>query len=352
MIAVSDSLGDRSAVVRRDLNGGSSDSVMKKGYDGDSIRGNALKSQDVWPLSVTEASQLKASVRCYEDSWWLRTPGRRAELAAYVSDNGTINVHGFSVFTDEDGVFLNYSIRPALYLSLSEVALIDPDIGVAIASGAANVGAYDPSLRVKDAKGHTWDVVGVNDRVTGGLRAPKGSAVLLLSHTSKQKFSFPGQGYGKKIYGQYKHFDINDPYDNIYSSSALRKATASAYSSIKKLPEFKGMILSRALRGQTTSGNKDSMISGPTVTSQRLWPLSVSEAKELTNQQRLFADDWWARSPGITSYEGADIYNTGYIPEYGSIVVNINALRPAFYLKLSSPIFEQLPDDWQSSFLP
>jgi hypothetical protein len=65
--------------------------------------------------------------------------------------------------------------------------------------------------------------------------------------------------------------------------------------------------------------------------------------------QRIFSDDWWVRSPGSIPNEGADIYNTGYIPEYGSIVLNLNALRPAFYLRLTSPLFKQLPDDWQSS---
>jgi hypothetical protein len=347
MGAFARSLGDQPAIVSRDLAGGSSDSVAKKGYDGDSVKGKALKSQEVWPLSVTESSQLKASVRSYEDSWWLRTPGRSARLAAYVSADGSINVYGRSVFDDKEGVFLNYSIRPALYLSLREVALINPGIGAAIASGTANIGAYDQTTRVEDGEGRIWDVVGVNGRVSRGLHAPKGYAVLLLSNTSKRKFSFSGQGYAKTIYGR---FDVSDPRINNYSSSALRKAMASAYHSIKKLPGFKGMILPRTLRGQAKTGNRDSVVSGPTVKSQKLWPLSVSEAGKLTNQQRIFGDDWWVRSPGTSPDEGADIYNSGYVPAYGSIVVNLNALRPAFYLKLSSPLFKQLPDDWQSSF--
>jgi hypothetical protein len=346
MNAFAASLGDRSAVVSRDLAGGSSRAVARDGYDGDSVRGDAPGPQDVWPLSAMEASQLKASARSYEDDWWLRTPGRNAGLAAYVSDNGSVNVYGSSVFDDREGVFLNYSMRPALYVSLSGIERIDPGMGAAIASGAADVGAYDPVVRVIDSKGHVWDVVGVNGRAGGGLRAPKGYAVLLLSGASKRKFSFSKQG--KTIYGP---FNESDSRTNHYADSALRKAMASAYNSIRKLPEFRGMILPRALRGQARegSGDRDSVVAGPTVKSQGLWPLSVSEVRKLTNRQRMFADDWWVRSPGVAPYEGSDIYNTGYIPEYGSIVLNANALRPAFYLKLSSPIFGQLPDDWQSS---
>jgi hypothetical protein len=316
------------------------------GYDGDAVKGKTLTSQELWPLSVKEASQLKASVRSYEDAWWLRTPGRNAGLAAYVSSDGSINVYGRSVFKDKEGVFLNYSIRPALYLKLSEIDLLHPETGAALASGTVDIGAYDQTTRVKDGDGHTWDVVGVNGQFTKGLHAPKGYATLALSNTSKQKFSFSGQGYSKTIYGR---FDVSDSRSNNYSSSALRKAMASIYHSIKKLPEFKGMILPRTLQGQTKAESRDSVVSGPTVKSQKLWPLSASEVRKLTNQQRIFSDDWWVRSPGISPYEGADIYNTGYVPEYGSIVVNLNALRPAVYLKLSSPLFKQLPKDWQSS---
>jgi hypothetical protein len=318
--------------------------VSKKGYNGDSVRGPAVSSQEVWPLSVAEASQLKASVRSYGDSWWLRTPGRSAKIAAYVNANGTVNVYGRSVFEEREGVFLRYSIRPALYISLSEIEMVSPDIGAAIASGTADVGAYDRTLRVTDAKGHTWDVVGVNGRTVSGLSAPKGYAALLLSSSSEKKFAFPKQRYSSTIYGT---FNAKRPYTNDYSVSDLRRAMAAAYRAIKNLPGLKGKIAPRNLKGNATYNNKDSRIAGPTVKSQRLWPLTVNEAKKLTNQQRIFSDDWWVRSPGVTDYQGADIYNTGYVPGYGSIVANRNALRPAFYLKLSSSIFKQLPGDWQ-----
>ena len=49
--------------------------------------------------------------------WWLRTPGDNERHAAYVFDNGTVDVGGMGVSIEQNNEFY-FGVRPALWLNL------------------------------------------------------------------------------------------------------------------------------------------------------------------------------------------------------------------------------------------
>ena|GEM_PF-5537927 len=107
-------------------------------YHPDNAAGTTATAQNVWPLSLAEASLLDETVREYRTEsggwteWWLRSPGRSSLDAVVVSSDGDVRVSGIWVGNV-------YSVRGALHLNLSSV-IFSSSASAASAKSAATVG--------------------------------------------------------------------------------------------------------------------------------------------------------------------------------------------------------------------
>jgi uncharacterized repeat protein (TIGR02543 family) len=123
---------------------------------------------------------------------------------------------------------------------------------------------------------------------------------------------------------------------------------------IRDKPEYSGKIQERCFAGAAIPNDGSENVAGAEVPNQGLWPLSVTEAKTLSNQALIFGFYWWLRSPGTAgndhvAYISDDhlIYTSG---DNGMDVHSRLAARPALYLNLSSSIFTSLNNNdpnWQ-----
>ena len=84
--------------------------VSVQGSDSDT----AVESK-LWLLSVGEANNVPENVRKFSANWWLRSPGIRGNIAAFVAGGS-----GYVIDYDFD-VYNVYGVRPALKLNLSAV---------------------------------------------------------------------------------------------------------------------------------------------------------------------------------------------------------------------------------------
>jgi hypothetical protein len=339
---------DKSGVTPRTLTGGSAPSSAVDGYDDSSVRGPTVADQPLWLLSVGEASQLKASVRSYGDVWWLRSPGyttgTTAQLAgdfAWVDDDGEVVADG-----RELSCYTELGPRPAVYLSISTPVFTS--ILQHMVSGALKIGAYDATVRATDALGRAWDVAGVNDgSASRGVSTPEGYATLLLSNGSPKKF----EGLNERS------FVTQYPTSNNYVNSNLPAALSSAYDDLSSEDQYRGYVLARSLAGGSGAYGTDTYqpdrVLGESALEQRMWPLSVTEAESLLNQQRIYGahaygyNGWYLRTPGEGTDWIAGVDTDGVIDAgRGSYVWNSAAVRPAMYVRLDSPLFAGLPPEW------
>jgi hypothetical protein len=372
MTSVHSALADKASVVTRSLAGGSALASDSSGYTGDTVAGATSPGQYLWPLSVNEASQLKASVRSFGETWWLRSPGQiglscdgsgicRPDRDEHTA--ATVDLGG-EVVPDGHGVDTPHAARPALYLGIGSTVF--SSIRSRIVAGELKIGAYDATARVADSHGHTWDVVGVNDGDTqDGVVGPAGTATLLLSNRSDEKFAMETP---------YTHDDLTfegrAAVSPEYGKTDLKTMMGDALTEIGSSGEYGGFIVPRTLAGGSssygTTGYDEAKAAGGDVTNQSLWPMSVAEAKALTQQQRIFANTWWLRTPGeartytvsgkqyvfknLAYVGGWNLYSNGQVYPPGNGPGNIgSAVRPALYLKLASPLLDSLPTGWEAS---
>jgi uncharacterized protein YjdB len=332
-------------IIARTLTGGSETGVSYTNYNPDNIAGDTVEDQKLWPLSIAEVSQLKVSERYFPGNWWLRTPGHYGNYAAIVGGDSSVYPDGFSVYN-------NYAVRPALYLNLSS-----PIFSSTSFTTAFKIGACPTIPKVTDSNGYTWDIVGLNDSGTSkGMTTETGKATLLLSQTSINKFE--NENYSGKIYDKFNSPTTTNT--NIYKDSTLSKIMSGIYTQLQNDSNYQ--IVERTLTGGSNnygagSGYNDDYIAGDTVLNQGVWALSVKEAEQLNLRERVFSDHWWLRTPGNYDNCVAGIYSSGGVVPHGPVVTFNNAIRPALYLNLSSPIFQsnidsgKLSANWKSEMV-
>ena len=115
------------AVEKRTLATGS-----YNGENTDSVEGvgAAVSNAAFWPLSSKEANAVKEDLRVVDPEhqgwassyWWLRSPGRVYDVAAYVTGYGSVDYTGWKVYKE-------YGVRPAFNLNLDSVLFASAAVG-------------------------------------------------------------------------------------------------------------------------------------------------------------------------------------------------------------------------------
>jgi uncharacterized protein YjdB len=193
--------------------------------------------------------------------------------------------------------------------------------------------------------GYKWNVVGINsgtgkkvgigtagDTANDGTGLPAGNVTLLLdkSNTIVGTNTFKPNIPGIEIDNYYNGSNLQTVIDGIYTGFSCSE---------------KADITPRTLAGESSNsdvaGYNDDHIGGAIAENQKLWPLSVSEARQFsTDDQRIFPSSpsfWWLRTPGFNSNSVARVSESGFLdPDGRSVYTNYYAIRPALYLSLSS----------------
>ena len=92
--------------------------------------GAAVSNAAFWPLSSKEANAVKEDLRIVDPEhqgwassyWWLRSPGRVNDVAAYVTGYGSVDYTGWKVYKE-------YGVRPAFNLNLDSVLFASAAVG-------------------------------------------------------------------------------------------------------------------------------------------------------------------------------------------------------------------------------
>ena len=92
--------------------------------------GAAVSNAAFWPLSSKEANAVKEDLRVVDPEhqgwassyWWLRSPGRVYDVAAYVTGYGSVDYTGRKVYKE-------YGVRPAFNLNLDSVLFASAAVG-------------------------------------------------------------------------------------------------------------------------------------------------------------------------------------------------------------------------------
>ena len=92
--------------------------------------GAAVSNAAFWPLSSKEANAVKEDLRIVDPEhplwassyWWLRSPSRVYDVAAYVTGYGSVDYTGWKVYKE-------YGVRPAFNLNLDSVLFASAAVG-------------------------------------------------------------------------------------------------------------------------------------------------------------------------------------------------------------------------------
>ena len=154
-------------------------------------------------------------------------------------------------------------------------------------------------------------------------------------------------------------YDNSGNSSNEYGVSTLRtkvEEIANGFSSGEKVA-----ITLHTLEGGNVNWNEtgydNNKISGATVESAMLWPLSEMEASSIPSELRSVdpnasytdSNAWWLRTPGSSIHYAQYISTSGNVSPGGTVVHSVEAptvhynrnygIRPAFYLNLNSVLF-------------
>ncbi len=171
--------------------------------------------------------------------------------------------------------------------------------------------------------GKQWFVVGDEG---SGIQAPSGGLTLLAKDS-----------YGITNFGS----------NNQYSGSKLKTKMDTAADELSTGEQ--ASIVARNIGGGAAYNDGTDNVAGSAVSDTLFWPLSVREANLLPLYNRVFGDYWRLRSPGNGDSSAAVVIPTGLVNPVGPLVSISSAIRPAFYLDLSSVLFTSAAAGGKSS---
>ncbi len=226
------------------------------------------------------------------------------------------------------------------------------------------VGVWKPSLKVNRNKvvfaGHTWWVIGDG---TSGIYPQPGHATLLAADYDKEYQNIPFRK------GSADSFGNSSPFSTIGRGTMYYANNPSGMSAWRAPNEYGGSTLQQKLvqianglpakeasyiRPRTLTGNDS--ITGPSVSNQKLWPLSLEEYNTIDVEAVCLYggqfDHFWLRTPGYgRDGERARQCPGRYkVPSSAVMFYNIEVdrdigARPALNADLSSLLFISNADD-------
>ena len=226
------------------------------------------------------------------------------------------------------------------------------------------VGVWKPSLKVNRNKvvfaGHTWWVIGDG---TSGIYPQPGHATLLASDYDREYQNIPFRR------GSANSFGNSSPFSTIGRGTMYYANNPSGMSAWRAPNEYGGSTLQQKLvqianglpakeasyiRPRTLTGNDS--ITGPSVSNQKLWPLSLEEYNTIDVEAVCLYggqfDHFWLRTPGYgRDGERARQCPGRYkVPSSAVMFYNIEVdrdigARPALNADLSSLLFISNADD-------
>ncbi|MBQ7670941.1 MAG: InlB B-repeat-containing protein [Clostridia bacterium] len=132
----------------------------------------------------------------------------------------------------------------------------------------------------------------------------------------------------------------NNGYANYYKGSLLQKAVDGIASSFSDA-ELSAVVPRKLASGEYSEAGAD-VIAGDEVDGAITWPLSASEANQLSSDLRALEPDnpnwlsgyWWLRTPGDRINFGSYVIGDGTVKIAGTGVGNIYGVRPAVVIDL------------------
>ena len=226
------------------------------------------------------------------------------------------------------------------------------------------VGVWKPSLKVNRNKvvfaGHTWWVIGDG---TSGIYPQPGHATLLAADYDKEYQNIPFRK------GSADSFGNSSPFSTIGRGTMYYANNPSGMSAWRAPNEYGGSTLQQKLvqianglpakeasyiRPRTLTGNDS--ITGPSVSNQKLWPLSLEEYNTIDVEAVCLYggqfDHFWLRTPsyGRDGERARQCPGRYKVPSSAVMFYNIEVdrdigARPALNADLSSLLFISNADD-------
>lgn len=187
---------------------------------------------------------------------------------------------------------------------------------------AAGTADLTVNTSVVSFAGHDWWVIG---DANGGVY-PRENSITLLAKNNDWVGELKEESFNPR--------NSNNEYANSLLQQRIEKIA-------ENFPaEEQELINARDLEGGGTyDAPSADGIAGPSVSGQKLWPLSLDEWTEIDNNTvRVYNDYYWLRSPSSTNANYAIAANGGY--QFGiGVEDSVTDSRPAFSLDVSAALF-------------
>ena len=218
------------------------------------FQGDGYRMTQNTPYTAKQSSDMNRAG--YADDWWLRTPGHRADMAAYVADY--VNTAPFDNVSEiGDYTHAEYKgVRPAIKLDLSKVLFVS-------AAGQALPTGGNTMAPVPEYSGSEWQVTLTNGSDPGVTVVSNDKGRTVKEGYTDWSFTFEWEtGFGSSRNVQLLLVDENNEalyYSNLGSASMMSTVRASV-----RIPEGlkEGRYTLKVFKGTTYTDGRVNYASG------------------------------------------------------------------------------------------
>ena len=226
----------------------------KEAVDSAHFQGDGYRMTENTPYTAKQSSDMNRAG--YADDWWLRTPGHRADMAAYVADY--VNSAPFDNVSEiGDYTHAEYKgVRPAIKLDLSKVLFVS-------AAGQALPAGGNTMAPVPEYSGSEWQVTLTNGSDPGVTVVSNDKGTTVKEGYMDWSFTFQWEtGFGSSRNVQLLLVDENN--EVLYYSDLGSAPMMSAVRASVQIPEGlkEGKYTLKVFKGTTYTGTSVNYASG------------------------------------------------------------------------------------------